>query len=410
MKTEAAVLWEAGSDWEIEPVELDPPKSQEVLVRLWANGLCHSDEHLRSGDMHCQLPIIGGHEGAGVVEEVGSHVTSVSPGDHVVLSWIPSCGKCRPCATGHQNLCEFGQYITVGRQIQDQTARHHIGHHDVNLMACVGGFSKATVVHDSSVVKIDDDIPLDRACLVGCGVVTGWGSAVYAAQVAAGDDIAIIGFGGVGASALLGAIHAGARRVFVVDPVEYKREEAKRLGATHVAGDLVEAYELVAEVTWGRMCAKAISCVGVGSGALVADTMALVGKNGRVVVTNMHPRHEIDVKLRMAELTVMQKQLVGALYGQGNPRADVPKLLVRAVSRWAPRPRRTGDSYLPLGGDQRGFRGHAQRAEPTRRAGVPVRYSTLQGRCFDQALRRIYNSSPPPSRVWSQLTIRLGRT
>jgi S-(hydroxymethyl)glutathione dehydrogenase/alcohol dehydrogenase len=327
MKTEAAVLWKARGEWEIETVELDRPKEQEVLVRLEANGLCHSDEHLRSGDMTCELPMIGGHEGAGVVEEVGRYVTGVQPGDHVVMSWIPSCGTCRPCASGHQNLCELGRYITVGKQIQDQTSRHHIGNQDVNLMACVGAFSKSTVVHESSVVKIDEDIPLDRACLVGCGVVTGWGSAVYAADIRAAEDIVVIGCGGIGASAVLGAVDAGARRVFVVDPVQFKRDEAMRLGATHVASDLTEALELIREVTWGRMCAKAIACMGVGEGALVADMMALLGKNGRLVVTNMHSRHEIDVKLRMAELTVMQKQIVGALYGQGNPRADIPRLL-----------------------------------------------------------------------------------
>jgi NDMA-dependent alcohol dehydrogenase len=327
VKTQAAVLWQPGGDWRIENVELDGPKEHEVLVSMVANGLCHSDEHLRAGDMSCELPMIGGHEGAGVVEEVGLYVTSVQPGDHVVLSWIPSCGRCRPCATGFQNLCELGQYITVGRQIQDQTSRHHIGTQDLNLMACCGAFSNQTVVHEASVVKIDDDIPLNRACLVGCGVVTGWGSAVYAAGVESGEDVVVIGLGGIGASAVLGAIRAGARRVFVVDPVEFKRNEAKRLGATHVASDLLEAQELIREVTWGRMCSKAISCMGVGRGELVSDTLALIGKNGRLVVTNMHSRHEVDVKLRMAELTVMQKQIVGALYGNGNPRNDIPKLL-----------------------------------------------------------------------------------
>src|SRR5580658_3378796 len=124
MQTEAAILWEPHTDWSVEPIELDPPKAGEVLVRLAASGMCHSDEHLVTGDLPFELPIIGGHEGAGTVEEVGPGVTSVQPGDHVVFGFIPACGRCPSCSTGHQNLCDLGQYLAGGRQISDQTARH----------------------------------------------------------------------------------------------------------------------------------------------------------------------------------------------------------------------------------------------------------------------------------------------
>jgi S-(hydroxymethyl)glutathione dehydrogenase/alcohol dehydrogenase len=327
MRTQAAVLWEVGRDWDVIDVELDPPKEEEVLVRLAASGLCHTDEHAVTGDLPVALPMIGGHEGAGVVEQVGSRVTTVRPGDHVVLSWIPACGRCRMCATGHQNLCDLGAHITVGRQIQDDTSRHHGNGVDLNLMACIGTFSKHTVVHETSIVKIDEDLPLDKACLVGCGVVTGWGSAVYAGDVRPGEDVAVVGCGGIGVNAIQGARMAGARRIFAVDPVPFKRDEAKRFGATHFAASIEEAFSLVEEVTWGVMCQKVIATMSVGRGDLMAPMMDLVAKNGRLVVTNVHPALEQDVKLSLLSLTTMQKQIVGALYGGGNPRADIQLML-----------------------------------------------------------------------------------
>ena len=185
METEAAVLWERPADWSVEPIELDPPKEGEVLIKLAASGMCHSDEHLLTGDMPVPLPIIGGHEGAGVVEEVGPGVTGLAPGDHVVLGFVPACGKCPPCATGHSNLCDVGGILMTGRQL-DGTVRHHARGQDVSTMVCLGTFAPYTVVNQASCVKILDDIPLDKACLVGCGVTTGWGSAVYAAEVQPG--------------------------------------------------------------------------------------------------------------------------------------------------------------------------------------------------------------------------------
>ena len=140
METEAAVLWERHADWSVEPIELDPPKEGEVLIRLAASGMCHSDEHLVTGDMPVALPIIGGHEGAGVVEEVGPGVTGLAPGDHVVLGFVPACGKCPSCATGHSNLCDVGATLMSGRQM-DGTLRHHARGQDVATMVCLGTFA-----------------------------------------------------------------------------------------------------------------------------------------------------------------------------------------------------------------------------------------------------------------------------
>jgi len=327
VKTKAAILWEVNTPWSVEEIELDPPKENEVLVKMAASGLCHSDEHLVTGDLPFELPIIGGHEGAGIVEAVGPNVSWLQPGDHVVFGFIPACGRCPSCSSGHQNLCDLGAAQAGGRQISDGTARHHARGKDLGLMCLVGTFSHHTVVHEASCIKIDPDIPLDRACLLGCGVVTGWGSAVYAAEVEPGDVVAVVGVGGIGANAIQGAKLAGAKQIWAIDPLENKREKAMEFGATHTAPSMQEALPAIQEATWGRMANKVILTMGVGSGDLMADALALAAKRGRVVVTNIHPALQLDAKINFFDLTVMEKQVVGSLFGSANPRLDIPKLL-----------------------------------------------------------------------------------
>jgi len=326
MQTEAAILWEDATEWSVETIELDPPKHGEVLVRLAASGMCHSDEHLRTNDLPGIRPIIGGHEGAGVVEQVGPGVTDLEVGDHVVFGFIPACGRCPSCASGHSNLCDTGAALMIGLQL-DGTSRHHARGRDLQTMVCLGTFGQHTVVNQASCVKILPDIPLERACLVGCGVTTGWGSAVNAAGVRPGDNVAVIGIGGIGASAVQGARLAGAERIFAIDPVPFKQEMAKQFGATHVANTAEEAMSLIQEVTWGRMADKVICCKGVGRGAEMAGVMALVAKGGRAVITNIHPMAELDVSMSLCDLTLMEKQVVGSLFGSCNIRRDIPKLL-----------------------------------------------------------------------------------
>lgn len=326
MKTKAAVLWEVNTPWSIEEVELDPPGPGEVLVKIAASGMCHSDEHLVTGDLPFALPIIGGHEGAGVVQEVGEGVSWLSPGDHVVFGFIPSCGRCPSCSTGHQNLCDLGALLGLGRQV-DGSSRHHAKGQDLGLMCMLGTFAHHTVVNEASCIKIDNDVPLDRACLLGCGVVTGWGSSVYAAEVKPGDTVAVVGVGGIGANAIQGAKLAGAKRVIAIDPVEFKREKAMEFGATHTFASLEEALPGIQELTWGTMANKVIMTMGVGSGEVIGQAMAIASKRGRVVVTNIHPALEYSASMSLLDLTLMEKQLVGSLFGSGNPRADIPKLV-----------------------------------------------------------------------------------
>jgi S-(hydroxymethyl)glutathione dehydrogenase/alcohol dehydrogenase len=321
------VLWEYGKDWQVEELELDDPKEGEVLVRLAASGLCHSDEHVREGDLPmAALPVIGGHEGAGVVEKVGANVTSVQPGDHVVTSWIPSCGKCPSCSTGNQNLCDLGAGIGVGLQL-DGTARHHVRGHDARLMCMLGTFGQYTVINEASVLKIPDYIPLGTAALVGCGVTTGWGTAVYGARVAPGETVVVMGIGGIGANAVQGARMAGASKIIAIDPAAFNREQATAFGATHTFASAAEAREAMVDLTWGRMAHACLITVGVINGEIIGDALSLVGKLGRVALTSLGDVTKTDVTLPMFDLVVMRKTITGCLFGNANPRYDVPRLL-----------------------------------------------------------------------------------
>ena len=339
METRAAILWEPHTEWSVEDIELDSPGPGEVKVELAASGLCHSDEHLMTGDMVLdpeiatmmglqQFPIIGGHEGAGVVTEVGPGVTSVQEGDHVTLGFIPSCGKCPSCARGWQHLCDLGAFLLAGRQISDFTARHHAKDgRDLGIMCCLGTFGPVTVVNEASCIKIENDLPLEKAALVGCGVTTGWGAAVNAANVQPGETVVVVGLGGVGMNAVQGAAMAGARHVVAVDLDPSKHARAEVFGATHTAGSMEEATALVGEITWGANADKAILTTGVATGDLIAPLLGMVAKGGRAVVVAVAPISQQDVKLDLFSLTLQRKELVGCIFGNANPRRDIPRLL-----------------------------------------------------------------------------------
>jgi NDMA-dependent alcohol dehydrogenase len=338
MKTKAAILWEPHSKYVVEEIELDPPKTGEVLVEYKACGMCHSDEHVVDGDLNLpqevldmfgwqQFPIICGHEGAGIVVEVGPGPNDLAVGDHVVTSFVPSCGKCPSCITGHSNLCDLGASLLAGTQL-DGTFRHHTNDgKDLALMCCLGAFAEHGVLSTASLVKIPEDVPLDKAALVACGVTTGWGSATYAADVQPGETVVVIGIGGVGMSAVQGAALAGARYVIAVDPVEFKREQSTIFGATHSAASIEEAAALLGELTWGRNAEKVIVTMGNAKGGDLASIMGLVGKGGRCAYTSLTDMNATDAQLSLFDLAMQQKQLVGSIFGTANPRYDIPKLL-----------------------------------------------------------------------------------
>ena len=328
MKTKGAILWGVNEEWSIEEIELGDPKEGEVQVQLAASGLCHSDEHLVTGGTPVAFyPVIGGHEGSGVVTKVGPGVTGLQEGDHVVTAFIPACGQCPPCSKGMQNLCDLGATLLAGTAISDGSYRVQARGQDVVPMCLLGTFSPFITVHQASVVKIEPDIPLDIAALVGCGVTTGWGSATRVADVRPGENVVIMGAGGVGMNAVQGAAAAGAKRVMVIEPVARKREWAMDLGATHVFESAEEATEKVNELTWGRMADKTIITVGDIQGEDIQAALTLTGKGGRTVVTGMGNAANTDVKLSLFELTLLQKDLQGAIFGGLAPRVAIPELL-----------------------------------------------------------------------------------
>lgn len=326
MKTRAAVVYEPGKRLEIEELDLDGPRDGEVLVRYTHAGLCHSDMHVMHGDLEARLPMVLGHEGAGIVEETGPGVTRVQAGDHVVMSFIPNCGTCRYCATGRQSICDMGATILdgglPGGRFPLTSTRGEYG-----SFCIVGSFSQYNVVHQNSVVKIDGDLPLDKAALVGCGVPTGWGSAVYTAGVKPGDTVAVIGVGGIGINAVQGARYAGAKNVVAIDPLENKREKAMEVGATHAFATADQATDAIADLTRGQMADSAILAVGVMTAEVVGAGFSMTGKDGVVVVTGLGPLTENTIVLPGSILTLFRKSVKGSLFGDCNPTYDIPKLL-----------------------------------------------------------------------------------
>ncbi len=233
IKTRAAVAWKAGQPLVIEQVDLQPPQAGEVLVQLVATGVCHTDAYTLSGaDPEGLFPSILGHEGGGVVVEVGSGVTSVRPGDHVIPLYTPECGECKFCRSGKTNLCQAIR-VTQGQGVMpDGTSRFSLDGKPLFHFMGTSTFAEHTVLPEISLVKIDPAAPLDKVCLLGCGITTGIGAVIKTAKVEAGSTVAIFGLGGVGLSAIQGAVMAGAERILVIDTNPAKFEFARQLGAT----------------------------------------------------------------------------------------------------------------------------------------------------------------------------------
>jgi NDMA-dependent alcohol dehydrogenase len=344
MKSKAAVLRGVGVDWEVTEVELDPPHAGEVVVKMAYAGICHSDDHYYTGDtvpskeMEDMMraagisvpewfPMLGGHEGAGVVQSVGPEVKTLKPGDHVAISFLPACGSCRWCVTGHTYLCDVGADIYSKAMTTDGTRRRHLGDEDLMAMMQVGTFSEYVIASERSLVKIHDWIPLEVAALVSCGVTTGFGSGSVAAGTEVGDTVVVIGVGGIGMNAVQGAKVAGAKHIVAVDPVEFKREIAPSFGATHTAADAGAALDVVKEITWGVMADRVVLTPGVVPVDLVLQAMMLLRKGGTCVLTGVAKVSDMMVPLVLTEMVSSCKTLKGVLYGEMNPREAMPRLL-----------------------------------------------------------------------------------
>ena len=339
VQTRAAVIWAKGEDWKIEDVELGEPGPTEVIVKSAFAGLCHSDEHIVTGDIEVPpemlelmgvshfLPMIGGHEGAGVVTEVGSAVTSVEVGDHVSCSFIPSCGRCHWCSTGRQNLCDLGAATLAGGMIADGQYKHKTQGQDLNRMAQLGTFSEHLLLSEASVIKVEEDLPLDVVCLVSCGVATGVGSAQNRAGVKAGDTVVVVGIGGIGANAVQGARMSGAANIVAIDTNPDRKEKAEEFGATHFYTNFEDAAGSVLEMTNGVMADSCILTPGVTTGDLLDPAVNIVSKDGTVVVTGLAPMAQREVTLDLFMLSMFNKQIKGSIFGSGSPRAEIPRLL-----------------------------------------------------------------------------------
>jgi alcohol dehydrogenase (nicotinoprotein) len=325
VRTQAAVMHGHGQEWEITELELDPPKAGEVLVKMVASGLCHTDDHIRTGDLVPRFPLVGGHEGAGLVEQVGEGVTALAPGDHIVCSFLPVCGRCRFCAMGRTNLCDMGATLIEGC-LPDGTFRWHRDGEDFSGFCMLGTFSQFAVLSQSSCVKVNPELPLEVAVLLSCGVTTGWGSAVHAGQVGPGDTVVVYGVGGVGVNAVQGARHAGATQIVAVDPLENKREFALTMGATQAVASAEEAAELLSEITGGVLADVAIITTALVDAPVIESGFDAIRKGGTLVITGLAPPQEKTIQLPASVLTLWEKRVQGAIFGSGNPFIDIPDL------------------------------------------------------------------------------------
>ncbi|RBY75511.1 alcohol dehydrogenase [Geodermatophilus sp. TF02-6] len=330
VNTRGAIVRSAPGKYEVVDLVADDPRPGEIQVKMAASGMCHSDDHIATGDIPvAHYPMCGGHEGSGVVTAVGQGTKGFAEGDHVVFSFLPACGKCRWCAAGMSYLCDLGAGLLTGARFDDPESFRFTTSDGtpVGQMCGLGTFAEVTTVSADSAVKIPEDIPLDVACLTGCGVGTGWGSSVIAAGVEPGDTVIVMGIGGIGINAVQGAAHAGASHVIAVDPVAFKREKAQELGATHAFESIEEADEFAKSVTNGQGADKSVVTIGVTTGEHVAQAFSATRKAGTIVVTGLGDITDKNLPISIGELTLFAKELKGALFGDSNPHTDILKML-----------------------------------------------------------------------------------
>jgi NDMA-dependent alcohol dehydrogenase len=327
MLTQAAVFREVGAPLSIERIELDPPRPTEVQVKVAAVGLCRTDLHVMRGERRVAMtPMVLGHEVAGLVEAVGGDVHGITAGDHVVLTFIPGCGRCRWCEKGLHHLCAEGPRITQGPQLDRTYRRRDAQGCEVGAFCMIGGFAERTVVDQASVVVIDKEVPLGLAALVACGVPAGVGAARNRAKVKAGDSVLVVGCGGDGVNVVQGARLCGAGVIIAADIVPAKLDWARQFGATHGVNAQGEALtRAVLELTEGIGVDHAFVCIDPPATLLAA--FRATAKAGNVVITAITPDTVKEIAIPPLELFVTQKAIMGAVYGFISPRLQIPELL-----------------------------------------------------------------------------------
>jgi S-(hydroxymethyl)glutathione dehydrogenase / alcohol dehydrogenase len=324
MKTQAAVLWKPGRPVEVLDVDLAPPKAGEVLVRIAACGVCHSDLHVVDGHLPEPVPLVLGHEAAGVVEEVGPGVESLEPGDHVVLALVPSCGECVECRRGRPNFCSQGARMAAEGTLADGTSRLSLNGTTLHHFNSISSFAGHAVVPESAAVRIRQDVALDAAALVGCSVLTGYGAVANTAGVEEGATVAVWGCGGVGANVVQGARLRGASKIVAVDTRPEKLALAKEVGATDTveAGEGTDVVAAVRDLTGGG---PDYAFEAIGSERAIQEAWTAARPGGTVVVVGIMPRGAsltIDPWQFMSE-----KTLKGTFLGSARIQEDVPRLV-----------------------------------------------------------------------------------
>lgn len=307
----------------VEQIQVESPRRNEVMIKLAACGVCHSDLSATNGTLPLPPPLVLGHEGAGVVVELGEGVTDLALGDHVLSSFVSMCGKCRYCATGRPSLCDQGSRTL--HTLPDGTVRTHDQNgQPLNVFTGCGVMAEYATLNVDSVVKIDPEIPLDRAALVGCGVMTGVGAVVNTAKVEPGSVTVVFGAGGVGLNAIQACALSGAAMIVAVDTSDAKLELARRFGATHTinARNEENLVKTVRKLTGGAD--YSFECVGYGE--VVAQAYGVLRKGGTAVVVGVAPPKDMT-SIRTASLTLEEKTLAGSYFGSARPHEDFPRLL-----------------------------------------------------------------------------------
>jgi len=319
----AAVLYETNTPLKVERVTLDEPQANEVLVKIVATGVCHSDLHFLKGEMPVPVPVVPGHEGAGIVEKVGPGVTTLQAGDHVVMMVAFSCGKCRYCVEGKPTMCVENLPIQSMATLPGGGIRLHKGKQALNHMFGLASYAEYAVVHERSCVKVREDAPLDVLCLLGCGTSTGIGAAINSTRIKPGESIAIFGCGGVGLSAVMGAKLAGAGKIIAVDALDKKLKMAQKLGADYVINAKKEDPMMkVMELTGGGSD-YALECI--GNVNVMTQAFASIRFGGKLIVVGMAPLGSL-LSIATYEF-LLGKTITGTVQGDINAQIDIPRYI-----------------------------------------------------------------------------------
>ena len=324
MDIQAAILWAQGQPLSVEAAELDGPGPGEVLVEIKAAGVCHSDLHPARGDWPAKPPLVLGHEGAGIVREVGQSVSGLRPGDHVVLCWAPACGVCAPCREGRAVLCDRVENFSFRNKLPSGAARLHARGQDLAPFLGTACFSDFVVVPEGGAIPVPAGLPFDALATIGCAVVTGIGAVTNAARVPKGARIAVIGAGGVGLNVVQGAAIAGCEEIIAVDLRPVPLGIARSFGATQTIEAAHDVPQAVRDMTAGRGADFVFDTV--GSPATLTTAIACTRKGGAVVLTGLS-RVDSQGPIAMFPFVMQEKRLIGSVYGSGNPATDIPRLV-----------------------------------------------------------------------------------